>query len=303
MYSALFSDRPTRRSVVMRVRPTRAGSRWIGSPLPLVAATSRSQIDLGGLDRDLLTDNRAGQRRERIAAPHHVDPRIIGDEPRHDDVLFRQRAGRLVPVRRLHAGPNGRGWSVGWLWTVVGNATSAEHFGEERWYITPPSVQGATESPRFGLAAREAAALGPCRRGLASLRRLRASPRAADPNKVLRIAFPTGETGFDPVKVFDLYSNTVNEAIFERLLTYDYLARPAKLVPMAAEAMPEVAENGRTYTFQITQGHLFHARSRVQGREARARRAGFRLFVQALHGSEESLAVRVPDRGQDRGPG
>jgi len=59
---------------------------------------------------------------------------------------------------------------------------------------------------------------------------------AADPAKVLRIAFPTAETGFDPARVSDIYSSTVNEAIFERLLTYDYLARPAKLVPMVAEA-------------------------------------------------------------------
>ena len=61
-----------------------------------------------------------------------------------------------------------------------------------------------------------------------------ASALAADPAKVLRISFPVAETGFDPVRVSDLYSNTVNEAIFERLLTYDYLARPAKLVPLVA---------------------------------------------------------------------
>ena len=80
---------------------------------------------------------------------------------------------------------------------------------------------------------------------------------AADPNKVLRIAFPTGETGFDPVKVFDLYSATVNEAIFDRLLTYEYLARPARLSPMAAEAMPEVGDEGRTYTFHLKKGIYF----------------------------------------------
>ncbi len=80
---------------------------------------------------------------------------------------------------------------------------------------------------------------------------------AADPNKVLRIAFPTAETGFDPVKSADLYSATVMEAIFDRLLTYDYLARPAKLVPMAAESMPEVADDGRTYTFHLKKGVYF----------------------------------------------
>ena len=80
---------------------------------------------------------------------------------------------------------------------------------------------------------------------------------SADPNKVLRIAFETAETGFDPALVSDIYSNTVNEAIFDRLLTYDYLARPAKLVPMAAEAMPEVTDGGKTYTFHIKKGITF----------------------------------------------
>jgi ABC-type transport system substrate-binding protein len=84
-----------------------------------------------------------------------------------------------------------------------------------------------------------------------------ASAAAADPSKLLRVAFPVQETGFDPVRVSDLYSNTVNEAIFDRLLTYDYLARPAKLVPLAAETMPEISDNGRTYLFKIRRGIYF----------------------------------------------
>jgi ABC-type transport system substrate-binding protein len=83
------------------------------------------------------------------------------------------------------------------------------------------------------------------------------SAAAADPGKVLRIAFPVAETGFDPVRVSDLYSNVVNEAIFERLLTYDYLARPAKLVPMTAESMPEVQDGGRTYILHLKRGIYF----------------------------------------------
>jgi ABC-type transport system substrate-binding protein len=83
------------------------------------------------------------------------------------------------------------------------------------------------------------------------------SAAAADPAKVLRIAFPVAETGFDPARVSDLYSNIVNEAIFERLLTYDYLARPAKLVPMTAESMPEVSDGGRTYVLHLKRGIYF----------------------------------------------
>lgn len=80
---------------------------------------------------------------------------------------------------------------------------------------------------------------------------------AADPSKVYHTYFPAAETGFDPARVSDIYSATVNEVIFERLLTYDYLARPAKLVPMTIETMPEVTDNGRTYTFHLRKGIYF----------------------------------------------
>ena len=53
---------------------------------------------------------------------------------------------------------------------------------------------------------------------------------AADMNKVVRDVFPVAETGFDPAAVHDLYSGTIVQAIFETLYTYDYLARPAKVV-------------------------------------------------------------------------
>ena len=82
--------------------------------------------------------------------------------------------------------------------------------------------------------------------------------RAADPNKVLRVAFEIEETGFDPVKVTDNYSNRVVQQTNETLLGYDYLARPAKLAPLTAESLPEVTDNGRTYVFHLRKGVLFH---------------------------------------------
>ena len=54
---------------------------------------------------------------------------------------------------------------------------------------------------------------------------------------------------------------------------------------------------------QDHEGRPFRARSRVQGQEARAHGPGLRLFVHAVHGSEEPLALRVSARGQDRRPG
>ena len=73
------------------------------------------------------------------------------------------------------------------------------------------------------------------------------NPKAnpADPEKVLRVAFPTPETGFDPVRVNDLYSNTITAAIFQPLLTYDWLAMPTQIVPNAAEAMPDISADSK----------------------------------------------------------
>src|SRR4051812_45607792 len=79
-------------------------------------------------------------------------------------------------------------------------------------------------------------------------------PGADEGRKVLRISFQAAETGFDPARISDYYSGTVIEAIFEPLLTYDYLARPARLVPNTTEAMPQVSADGRIYTFRLKPG-------------------------------------------------
>ena len=75
--------------------------------------------------------------------------------------------------------------------------------------------------------------------------------------KVLRMAFRTAETGFDPQRVQDRYSVGVLENLFETLLTYDYLARPVKLVPLVAESIPEPEEGGTRYTFRIKPGIFY----------------------------------------------
>jgi ABC-type transport system substrate-binding protein len=82
-----------------------------------------------------------------------------------------------------------------------------------------------------------------------------ASP--ADPDKVVRMAFEAPDDGFDPILTTNLYSHWIGEAIFEPLLGYDYLARPAKLVPKTAEAMPEVSDGGKTYVIRLKKGIYF----------------------------------------------
>lgn len=76
-------------------------------------------------------------------------------------------------------------------------------------------------------------------------------------NKVLKTVFPAAETGFDPGYIHDRYSAKINSAIFETLYTYDYLASPAKLVPLTAVDMPQVSADGLTYTIKVKKGIYF----------------------------------------------
>ena len=79
----------------------------------------------------------------------------------------------------------------------------------------------------------------------------------AQPAKVLRVAFGIAETSFDPQFASDAASDAVIHNIFESMLDYDYLVRPARLVPLTLEAMPEVSDNGATYLCRVQKGIFF----------------------------------------------
>ena len=80
---------------------------------------------------------------------------------------------------------------------------------------------------------------------------------AADMAKTLHVAFVAPENGFDPQAASDLYSNYVNREIFDPLYRYDYLARPFKVVPNTAAALPEISADGLTWTIKVRPGIYF----------------------------------------------
>lgn len=84
-----------------------------------------------------------------------------------------------------------------------------------------------------------------------------AQAQAHAPEKVLRYAFEVAETGFDPAQISDVYSRIVTENIFDALYGYDYLARPVKVKPNLAAAMPVISDDFRTYTIKIKPGIYF----------------------------------------------
>jgi len=82
---------------------------------------------------------------------------------------------------------------------------------------------------------------------------------AADASRALRVAFPVAETGFDPQAIGDTYSDAVCLAIFDPLYRYDYFARPAVLQPNTADGLPDITDDGRTYTIKVKRGIYFAA--------------------------------------------
>jgi ABC-type transport system substrate-binding protein len=80
---------------------------------------------------------------------------------------------------------------------------------------------------------------------------------AADRNKTVHVAFETAETGFDPQAINDNYSFMVCDSIFDALYTYDYFARPPRIVPNTAAALPEITDGGRTFTIRVKPGIFF----------------------------------------------
>jgi ABC-type transport system substrate-binding protein len=84
-----------------------------------------------------------------------------------------------------------------------------------------------------------------------------ATAQAPARDRTLRVAFPSPETGFDPAQVQDQYSAQINAHIFDAPLRWDYMARPARLVPNTTAGLPEVSSDFRTFTLRIRPGIWF----------------------------------------------
>ncbi|MBH9553648.1 ABC transporter substrate-binding protein [Inhella gelatinilytica] len=91
---------------------------------------------------------------------------------------------------------------------------------------------------------------------LATRAQVGAAPRPTA-ERVLRVGTDIAEVGFDPVRVSDRSSVTINAHIFESPLTYDLLARPARLRPQTAAALPEVSDDFTRFVFTLREGTYF----------------------------------------------
>lgn len=76
---------------------------------------------------------------------------------------------------------------------------------------------------------------------------------ARDPD-TLYAAYDTNIKTLDPGQIGDVTGSNVAGQIYECLYNYDYHARPYKIIPELATAMPAVSDNGLVYTIHIRPG-------------------------------------------------
>jgi ABC-type transport system substrate-binding protein len=101
--------------------------------------------------------------------------------------------------------------------------------------------------------------------------------------KVLHAFLSTGETALDPAVASDIASLSLLENLFDPLLRYDYLARPVKLIPNTAAAMPELSDGGKTYTFHLRQDVYFTPDAAFHGAHRQATAADYVYSLKRLY--------------------
>ena len=104
------------------------------------------------------------------------------------------------------------------------------------------------------------AALGLAGTSLAGVRAAAApaaEPAAAQAPKVLRYAMRIAETGFDPAQISDLYSSTLAASMFDALYEYEFLARPVRIRPRTAAALPQASADFKTFVVRVKPGIYF----------------------------------------------
>jgi len=129
-----------------------------------------------------------------------------------------------------------------------------------------PSPLAAARLPARGVAALALLALFACAvvvvPGAGAL-----ADAPAGGTKVLRYALRVAETGFDPAQISDLYSSTMTANMFDALYEYAFLARPVRLRPNTATAMPEASDDFKTFTIHIKPGIYFSDDPAFEGKK------------------------------------
>ncbi|WP_326534727.1 ABC transporter substrate-binding protein [Pseudorhodoferax sp.] len=119
------------------------------------------------------------------------------------------------------------------------------------------------------------------------------------PAKVLRIALPNRENNLDPAQSADTISSALVGSLFDSPLAYDPLARPARLKPATAAALPEVNADHTHFVFTLKPGIFFPAHPAFGGRPRELVAADYVYSVKRYY----DPAVRSPSLFHYEGAG
>jgi oligopeptide transport system substrate-binding protein len=85
------------------------------------------------------------------------------------------------------------------------------------------------------------------------------------PVKIYRHAMDGAPGSLDPAQAASIYANFIAVNLYDTLYRYKYLARPYRLQPNLAEALPEVSEDGLRITIRIKKGVHFNDDAAFEG--------------------------------------
>ncbi len=85
-------------------------------------------------------------------------------------------------------------------------------------------------------------------------------------SSVLNVVLENYVVSMDPAKAFNDESLKLIGQSYETLYQYHYLKRPYEVVPLLADGMPQVSNNGKTYTIKIKKGVVYHPHPAFQGK-------------------------------------
>ena len=92
--------------------------------------------------------------------------------------------------------------------------------------------------------------------------------RESDSNgNVLNMALSGEVSTLDPANAYDTISASVIYQSYEQLYEYHYLKRPYTIIPLLAQEMPIVENNGKRYTIKIKKGVRYHDDPCFNGKE------------------------------------
>jgi oligopeptide transport system substrate-binding protein len=84
------------------------------------------------------------------------------------------------------------------------------------------------------------------------------SPEDTSDTVIYRLTYPADVKSLDPATCGDEMSSSIQGNVYEGLYAYHYLKRPLEVIPQLTLGMPEVSEDGLTYTIRLKPGVLYH---------------------------------------------